>query len=232
MITFDPVYVGDNTFQMQELSFEQCLKISIIAPNLNEKRLTAFLKSALDSVFDPLVLTIQERYLLLLKYLEKQSNTMLEVNTDWSKVFLQSENNWKTETTQNGITVRQLIGMEVEFLEANCKNVAEWIACMMAFQLSYSNHEHLALLPDRTNPQLFEEQFKQRLDFIKKMPASDFDLCYQDFNNLNNELFTHLRLSVDNYGILVERGADDAPARFRTASVFTGIIKELDRSFA
>lgn len=53
MITFDPVYVGDNTFQMQELSFEQCLKISIIAPNLNEKRLTAFLKSALDSVFDP-----------------------------------------------------------------------------------------------------------------------------------------------------------------------------------
>ncbi|MFX4817113.1 hypothetical protein ABTB66_18045, partial [Acinetobacter baumannii] len=92
----------------QELSFEQCLKISIIAPNLNEKRLTAFLKSALDSVFDPLVLTIQERYLLLLNYLEKQSNTMLEVNTDWSKVFLQSENNWKTETTQNGITVRQL----------------------------------------------------------------------------------------------------------------------------
>ncbi|MFX9420627.1 hypothetical protein ABTO45_22970, partial [Acinetobacter baumannii] len=91
------------------------------------------------------------------------------------------------------------------------KNVAEWIACMMAFQLSYSNHEHLALLPDRTNPQLFEEQFKQRLDFIKKMPASDFDLCYQDFNNLNNELFTHLRLSVDNHGILVERGADDAP---------------------
>ncbi|EPK2751931.1 hypothetical protein JID35_002436 [Acinetobacter baumannii] len=231
MITFDPVPIGDSTFQMQELSFEQCLKISIIAPNLNEKRLTAFLKSALDNV-DPLLLSVQERYLLLLKYLEKQSNTMLEVNTDWSKVFLQSENNWKTETTQNGITVRQLIGMEVEFLEANCKNVAEWIACMMAFQLSYSNHEHLALLPDRTNPQLFEEQFKQRLDFIKKMPASDFDLCYKDFNNLNNELFTHLRLSVDNHGILVERGADDAPARFRTASIFTGIIKELDRSFA
>ncbi|MCD1040278.1 hypothetical protein B4S41_16490, partial [Acinetobacter baumannii] len=175
MITFDPVPIGESTFQMHELSFEQCLKISIIAPNLNEKRLSAFVKSVLDNV-DPLLLTIQERYLLLLKYLEKQSNTMLEVNTDWSKVFLQSENNWKTETTQNGITVRQLIGMEAEFLEANCKNVAEWIACMMAFQLSYSNHEHLALLPDRTNPQLFEEQFKQRLDFIKKMPASDFDL--------------------------------------------------------
>lgn len=92
MITFDPVYVGENTYQMQELSFEQCLKISIIAPNFNEKRLSAFLKSALDNV-DPLLLSIQERYLLLLKYLEKQSNTMLEVNTDWSKVFLQSENN-------------------------------------------------------------------------------------------------------------------------------------------
>ncbi|MGM7311151.1 hypothetical protein ACOI3P_15720, partial [Acinetobacter baumannii] len=106
MITFDPVPIGDSTFQMHELSFEQCLKISIIAPNLNEKRLSAFVKSVLDNV-DPLLLTIQERYLLLLKYLEKQSNTMLEVNTDWSKVFLQSENNWKTETTQNGITVRQ-----------------------------------------------------------------------------------------------------------------------------
>lgn len=37
MITFDPVPIGDSTFQMHELSFEQCLKISIIAPNLNEK---------------------------------------------------------------------------------------------------------------------------------------------------------------------------------------------------
>ncbi|HDH1656612.1 TPA: hypothetical protein PIV11_003694, partial [Acinetobacter baumannii] len=65
MITFDPVYVGENTYQMQELSFEQCLKISIIAPNFNEKRLSAFLKSALDNV-DPLLLSIQERYFLLL----------------------------------------------------------------------------------------------------------------------------------------------------------------------
>lgn len=38
MITFDPVPVGENTFLMQELSFEQCLKISIIAPNFNEKK--------------------------------------------------------------------------------------------------------------------------------------------------------------------------------------------------
>lgn len=37
MITFDPVSVGGNTYKMQELSFEHCLKISIITPNFNEK---------------------------------------------------------------------------------------------------------------------------------------------------------------------------------------------------
>lgn len=42
MITFDRVYVGENTYQMQELSFEQCLKISIIAPNFNEKDFQLF----------------------------------------------------------------------------------------------------------------------------------------------------------------------------------------------
>ncbi|SDY70316.1 hypothetical protein [Acinetobacter kyonggiensis] len=233
MLSFDPVPIGNNTYQLQEIVFNDALKVAAINQRLNEKRISAFLSHALCNKEQPLNMTIQERYCLMLKYVEKQSGTLFSTDADFSKCYLHSDANWQSEITRNGITVRQLVGREAEYLEEYCANAAEWIACMLAFQISYSGHEALAELPNRSsNDTDFFKQFSDRLAYLKQRPQSDFDLIYQDFIALNNQLFTMIHLNVSNQGLVISRGADDAPLRFRPAAAFFGIIKELDQSFA
>jgi hypothetical protein len=230
MLTFDPVQIGNNVYKLHEIEFNNALKVAAIDQRLNEKRISEFLRHVLDKG-QPLVMTAQERYCLMLKYMEKQSITLFSTDTDFSKCYLSSEKPWKSEITQNGITVRQLIGREVEYLEAHCANAAEWIACMLAFQISYSGHDALSELPNRSlNDTDFINQFSERLAYLKRRAQSDFDLIYQDFNALNNQLFSKIYLNVSNQGLVISRGADDAPLRFRPAAAFIGIIKELDQS--
>lgn len=233
MLTFDPVPVGNNTYQMQEIIFNDSLKVAAIDKSRNEKRISAFLSHVLANAELPLKMTVQERYFLMLKYVEKQSNTLFSSDTDFSACFLNADSPWLPERTINGITVRQLTGREAEYLEEHCTNAAEWIACMLAFQISYDGHEKLSELPDRSaNDSEFIKQFSERLEFLKKQAQSDFDLIYQDFITLNNQLFTMLHLNVSNQGLVISRGADDAPLRFCTTTAFFGIVKELDQSFA
>ena len=42
----------------------------------------------------------------------------------------------------------------------------------------------------------FINQFSERLAYLKRRAQSDFDLIYQDFNALNNQLFSQ-RISLD-----------------------------------
>ena len=233
MLSFDPMPIGNNTYQLQEIVFNDALKVAAINQRLNEKRISAFLSHALSNKEQPLNMTVQERYCLMLKYVENQSATLFSTDANFSKCYLHSEETWQPEISHNGITVRQLVGREAEYLEEHCANAAEWIACMLAFQISYAGHEKLSELPDRNvNDSEFIKQFAERLEFLKKQTQSDFDLIYQDFIALNNQLFTMIHLNVSNQGLVISRGADDAPLRFRPAAAFFGIIKELDQSFA
>ena len=76
MLSFDPVPIGNNTYQLQEIVFNDALKVAAINQRLNEKRISAFLSHALSNKEQPLNMTVQERYCLMLKYVEKQSATL------------------------------------------------------------------------------------------------------------------------------------------------------------
>ncbi|MDH0032920.1 MULTISPECIES: hypothetical protein [unclassified Acinetobacter] len=231
MLNFDPIPIGEKSYQLNEVIFNDALKVAAVPAKFNEKRISAFLAHSLKDSLLPLKMTAQERIFLMLKYVQQQTNTLFSSDADLSKCFLE-QGVWLDQITERGVTVRQLNGTEAEYLEAHCMNAAEWIACMLAFQISYENHEHLGSFPDRGLPDLaYKDQFSLRLNYLKSLPQSDFDLVYQDFQKLNNQLFTHVQLSVNNDGLVVLRGADDAPLRFRAASAFIGIIKELDKSF-
>jgi len=231
MLNFDPIPIGGKTYQLNEISFNEALKVAAIDPKLNEKRITSFLSQALQNPQLPLMMTAQERYFLMIKYVQNQTNTLFSSNMDLSNCF-KEQMSWASEVSEVGITVRQINGNEAEYLESNCKNAAEWIACLLAFQIKYENHEYLGELPDRSAiDQIYKQQFIQRLDYIKALPQTEFNLIYLDYLKLNSELFTHIELSVNNEGFVVQRGADDAPVRFRASTCFIGIIKELDKSF-
>lgn len=231
MLNFDPIPIGGKTYQLNEISFNEALKVAAIDPKLNEKRITSFLSQALQNPQLPLMMTAQERYFLMIKYVQNQTNTLFSTNTDFSNCF-KEHSDWIDEVSEVGVTVRQVSGSEAEYLEAHCMNAAEWIACLLAFQIKYENHEHLGQFPDRNAiDQVYKQQFSQRLGYLKMLPQSEFNLIYLDYLKLNSQLFTHLELSVNNDGFVVQRGADDAPIRFRASTCFIGIIKELDKSF-
>lgn len=231
MLDFDAITIGDNTYQLNELIFNDALKVSAIDYRLNEKRISSFLGHSLGNMVSPMSMTVQERYYLMLKYVQKQTNTLFSSEVNFEDCF-RTESIWNDEISEQGVTVRQLNGYEAEYLESKCVNAAEWIACLLAFQIKYESNEHLGVFPDRSlSPKENIEHFSKRLNYLKSLPQSDFNLIYQDYITLNNRLFTHIELNVNNDGFVVKRGADDAPLRFRPSTCFLGIIKELDKSF-
>lgn len=224
--------IGDRVYQQHELTFNSALLVAGVDKRLNEKRLTTFLKGMLCDDKLPLRITAQERYYLLIKYIEKQGKALLALDIDVSKCYLEPSE-WKNSISSEGVVVRQLTGRDVELMEANCKNPAEWIACMMACQLSYEGHEHLSELPEQNaDDAIYKQQFMSRLACIKNLAVSDFEKSYSDFAQLNDQLFSLVHLTIGAGGLLVSRGADAAPVRFRASTAFIGLIKELDEFFA
>ncbi|RSN83396.1 hypothetical protein EA770_07320 [Acinetobacter baumannii] len=231
MLDFEAIPIGNNIYQLNELTFNDALKVSAIDFRLNEKRISSFLGHALGDMSSPMSMTVQERYYLMLKYVQNQTNTLFSSEVNFEDCF-RTGLDWNEEISDQGVTVRQLNGTEAEFLESKCVNAAEWIACLLAFQIKYENHEYLGSFPDRSlSTKENIEQFSKRLNYLKTLPQSDFNLIYQDYIALNSNLFTHVELNVNNDGFVVLRGADDAPLRFRPSTCFIGIIKELDKSF-
>ena len=230
MISFDPVLLKNNEYkEMKELTYKNALKVSVIDKKFNEKRLSEFLRQTVSSV-DPILLSGQERYYILLKYLEKQKNTLLETSIiDKINNCFINDVEWIEDITKDGVYLRHLIGRDLEYLESVCLSSKEWFACAMAFQLDYSDRNILPELPNRDDSDSkYFEVFKKRLDVIQNSGLSDFDKFYNDYIKLNYDLKCLLDLSFGNEGILV-RGADDALIRFRPSTTFTGLIKELDR---
>ncbi|UUM26364.1 hypothetical protein NQU59_11705 [Acinetobacter colistiniresistens] len=113
MLVFDPIPIGENAYQLTELTFNDALKVSAIDYKLNEKRISAFLGHALGNQTLPLSLTAQERYFLMLKYVQTQTNTLFSSEVNFENCF-RSEQNWLSQVSENGVTVRQLIGAEAK----------------------------------------------------------------------------------------------------------------------
>lgn len=229
MLIIDDLKIANKTFKFHELTFNELLPISIIHPDLNEKRLTAFVNLATGSQFDAAMLTVQERYAVLVQYLMHQSENLLSVSMDFSDYKPCLGQEWKERITDNGVTVRQLYGFEAERLEADCKSVAEWLCCSVAMQLSFDSHEHLQGVLD-INAADYEMQFLKRLDFIKNLPGSKWESYFNCYSELNPQLFSVLTIGVTKEGFAV-RGADDAHIRFRVSTIFTNTFTELDKLY-
>lgn len=227
MIFFDPICIGTRLYQLQEITFNGALKVSVIPKQLNEKRLSEFLRNSLLNGPDPLQITVVERYALLVSYLYKQTNTLLKTDIELKNYLPKLDQQFQTEITENGLMVRLLTGFEAEYLESQCKSVAEWIACSMALQMHYEKHDVLSGVLE-LNSINFESQFIERLNFLKNLPQSEFEQYYDTYSRLNDQLMTVLDLAINDDGFVVNGGTEDAPVRFCPSAAFLGLIKEVD----
>ena len=61
MITFRPIQIGNVEYLLDELTFNDGIKISVIDKKLDEMRLSEFLRHALVEKHDPQSLSLQHR---------------------------------------------------------------------------------------------------------------------------------------------------------------------------
>lgn len=226
MISFDLIHLNEQVYQLQEITFNGAIKVSMVDVALNEKRITVFLNEVLNGIYDTLKMTVQERYLLLIRYLEGQGQTLIATDSaiDYSGYYSIAELSRTSETSY--CAVYQLTGYDAEFLEKRCTSIAEWIACMMAIQMEYVDGR----LPERPTidePESYEERFIARLELIKAMPLTEFNEVYEDYIALSHGLQNVVYTMVSDNGIVL-RGTDDAPCRFRPSTALSGIFKDLE----
>lgn len=214
MITFRPVQIGSMEYNLKELIFENGIRISAIDKKLDERRLTEFLKHALVENVDPLAMSIQHRYFLLLKYLEQQKqDSLLSINNIVFPDFYLNHD-YIDDLHDDGKYIRQLTGRDLEFIEINCISKKEKIACAIAIQLGYDDKNILPPIPDKNLKQAdYEKAVTERIAIIRKKTLSDFDSIYDDFINLSSNLMNLVSYAFTDDGITL-RGTDDALYRF------------------
>ena len=240
MITFDPIREFNQTFQFRELTAGETIQISMIPKEQEERRLTKMLNFVLDEKYDARLLTVQQRYFLLLKYLEKQDGTLLEVDAHTKNHLSKymypssSRSTWNTEITQGTITVRQLTGREAEYIERICKSVQEKLIALMAFQYRDTESKHQLFktyIADNLTDAQYDVEMNKRFKQVLNLPSSEHQILYSRYALLNHSLNTHLNFYMSTLGFVLAKtdgGTDDAPTRFCTSDAFSRIFAELD----
>lgn len=236
MLDFPLIQDFGKSFQMQELTGIDILSIVQIPERYQERRLSVFLDCILGKKNIGATLTLQERYFLLLKYLEKQNNTILQIETDIDEYFLKEPcSTWNVENTNGSISVRQLVGRDLEYIEKNCNQPLEILYCFLALQYKDTESEHellRELVPFDLSDTDYFEQVKKRFLFLFSLTASDISKLYDNYFELNKAFSTHLNTVHTLQGVAIYKkngGTDDAPTRFRTSLTFPRFIKDMEK---
>lgn len=227
---FEPIMIGDVRYSMDELTFAQAIRIARIPEQRNEARLTLFLRSVFANQIDPLTLTTQERYFLLLSYLAQQN--ALGESSLAARYLKRSETPFKRMSEpEDGLSVHLMGGRFAEILETQCNGLVDWVVGSLAMQVI---HADLPSLPS-PDPAVDDdgavvEKFKARCKALGDLPVSKFNALHAAYLRHMDDLSVLVNLTVDPTGFVVRGGgADDAPVRFRPSAAFTGVVGQLER---
>lgn len=208
---------------VQELTFSQSMQIAGLPDNLQEKRLTAMLRAICPSSPDPLTMTVQERYYLLLQYLAAQQDSLIGYSMNYSSYARLQHEPWRQSMVLDGITIHQMTGLQAEILEAACENSADWVLGVLAMQIEASELPHL----DSQDQSSLANQLHERVKKIGAMPNSQVDHLYSLWLQAQDRMGTAVHLGIDGGGLIVYGGADDAPMRFCATAAFGFIAGQL-----
>lgn len=248
MIVFDEIMIDGTPLQMRELRFGEALHltsikdISTFDPDLgkkityvqDEKRLTRFLSYVLDEqLVDVRLLTVQERYYFLLKYLQQNISELLKSDVSYAQyipTFSPHDNIVVVnELTRESESVRALNGYDLELLELNCITPEEWFSSV--FVATYSNQDIAELSePLDFTADDYAENFKQRLMYLNQLPVSEYDVLFARYLELNDLLEAenaqglNMKIVFGQRGVeLRQGGVDDESQRF-CCDVALGLI--------
>lgn len=229
MIDFKQIKAFGRVFNMREITYAEALYVVQIEKQYEQRRLTKFLNYILSGEHDALELTIQERYFLLLRYLENQplNKALDQIPHVVASKYIQPSITWQNEVTEGEITVKQLTGKEAEYIEANTKQIQEKFALILVFQYKNSTMGLDSFIPNDLEDDAFQEAIKAKLAQVKTLVGSDVDVIYDQYTRLNSQLMSHLTIQLNQDGFVI-RGTDDAPMRFCTISALPRCFRDME----
>lgn len=227
-MNFTNIEIANRHYKLCHLLVSNVLQISKIRPDFYEKQLTQaiYTIAPCDDPQAPLKMSVQERYAILLSYLQLVDNR-LDDDVQISDYLGEDLTTFSHERIEiNGISVRPLNGLEAHALEEGCESTVDWIMGAMAMQIGC---EELPPIDEFTNLTFTKNLIKTRIDQLSKLEIGHFNELFNTYLHLDSQ-FNNLVKIIFDKGIVLQKingGTDDAPLRFRVASAFTGHTKDI-----
>lgn len=225
MLYFERLQVGQNNYQLNEVSFKEAIKISYLKREWNEKRITEFLKYALKDDNLPLSMTTEERYYLAIKY----SMSMAQNEAIYAPYLLRKDKPFQIEVTHKNIKVRSLTGRDAELLESKCDTIADWILGAMSLQMEILDQDIPKLHGLDCSEQELSESLISRSQAIQNLPDSTIDQYFSTYTEAVSQMESLVSIGFDNDGLILLGGTDDAPLRFRPTACFSELSRRLEQ---
>lgn len=224
--------IAQKSHILHKLIVEDLLDIAKLPGTYYESMLSIALERILDNKCNVRSMTCQERYGLLLKFLDatEDKNLGQDINIDdFMGPDVAGSLPLFAENIEKQIKVRQLTGIEAEALERGCENTADWILGAMAMQITCKELPELDISQLNLEVNYVGKIIHGRIETIKTLDLDRNNEVIKEYKKLNHQLQKIVYTSFDN-GIVLnkfEGGTDDAPRRFRITSAFTGESYEL-----
>lgn len=231
--TFPTVTAGDIAITQNEVLVSEALSLAKLDQNLMEQQLTAFLRYSLDDDLLPLSMTSQQRYYCLLQYLGAQKQNDLAVGVNVNDYLFSGHKAWKTQVIVEGVTVRQLTGLEVEALELIAEGLDDWLVGAMSLQMSFG--EDLPYIQPLTDRRHAAKVIKSRYDRLVSYGQDKLNDFHRIYSLAEDELASLVSLGFDSKGVVLfktDGGSDSEPARFQCDTTIYGFTKQLFSALA
>lgn len=244
-ITFQYTRTKRLAVQMRELTLGQSITLCKLPDDKYEHQITEFLRAVAaeattptaEHVADPRLWTVQERVMLVTKYLAQ----VLTDGPDFSigkgtvSQFLALDQDLPAKSVDVGevagkrCIVRPLLGAHVEAMEGMCTTSGEWLRAAMACQLFPAEQDatHQTDWAGQSEHDI-QKWISDRITRIEALPASDAVEMFEAWQIGCDQLAHFMSISFDDKGITVlprardddgkEVGADVGPARFLPAA--------------
>lgn len=225
------VSIGGRSYAPQNVLMSDVLEVAKIDKHHFEAQLSRILATITENSVDVKALTCEERYAIFVHYLDvTRDQNDLSISINPAEYLAENLDQFSTARQHNGrgVSVRHLTGVEAEALEQCCSQTEDWILGTMAITIEYG--EKLPAIDEPASIEHTARMIANRMNILEKLEQPEFNELMDQYLDLQQQQDHLVNITFEN-GIVLEkigqRGADDAPVRFRPSIVFTGYCKEL-----
>ena len=230
--------------QPVELQLGAAIQLCQLPPNRHHEAETFFLRAICPNpeaptsrhVVDPLLWTLEERTMVVVRYLSEVSDDPdFVVGDGRMSNYFDFASDLVNEQVSLGVFggadlyLRPLLGIHLEMLESVCQNYGDWVIGMTAMQVTGKDYSAAALLAMTDHDRI--EHAQGLIAKLKELPESEAEELFAAVALKSPALRHFFTVTVDKDGgpcfAPMEGAPTTAPARFRVGTAISSTARRL-----